>query len=1727
MTKYVLKIVSSLLLAMIVTQPAFSQESVLLQVYYGGYANECSWEIVNNLDGNIVLSGGSGLVDNSYSYNGNVSLYPGEYVFKAYDSAGDGWTLANGWYQITPSSGIATGQILFQNGYFQETDFTILSSSSIEIGMVGWLNPVSSATLTASENITVKIRNFGTSAVGNFTLSYSTNGGSSFVTETYNSSVNPGNYLEYTFTQTANFAVSGIYDCIAYVTATGDAVAFNDTVHSEVVSVSSISSFPWTEDFSTWPPANWSYGGGNDWASYSNSSAFCNFYYWQNGNAEMITPALNLYNPATLSFSWSSGYSYQAPNDELEVLISTDNGASWELIWKKTGIELYSNDGALDVSPGTFIQETVDLTAYENDVVNIKFNGVTGYGYNLYVDDVSVSLNPVIDLAVINWVYPDEYQCGLTSSENVTIQIKNVGASNVSNFNVSFSVDGGSNFITEIVSSVINPGDTIEYTFAASSDFSVLGEYYCEAQVSATGDFSTGNDVFSNFVSKHLGIISSFPYSEDFESGNSDWGYAANKFGEVSLNNYNSNYAIKLEGGSAVIWDANNINKPWAGSSTSTTLAQAWTENFLFHSSTHSCVIDATQLSSLELLFDLKQFYRTGPKYTWFRVLVDGVQIMSDQGIENFHPQTSYSDPFINHRFDLSSYAGTQFTLTFEGANKFNSFQYAPGNASYIDNIVIQELAPPDASIVSLISPVSGCSLTSSENVEVQVQNLGGASISNYDLSYSINAGAFVTNSIATVVESGNILNYIFPQTADLNSLGQYTFTIAVSLTGDIDNTNDTMSFIVDHSASVAVSISGLNATYCLYDQSSNLIGNPSGGVFSGSGIDGNVFNPFDAGLGTHDITYSYNDTTTGCSNVETQSVTVNGTEVSFSGLYNGPTLVPVLVQVYYNSNWPQEQSWEIVDVGGNIVLSSPAGTITYGYSYNDYLYLPFGEYSFIAHDSYGDGWNSSWYEITPDFGSGTGFTNYQVSLSLQPQNTQETVFIIGGTVEMCFSDPSVSLTGTPSGGTFSGDGITGNTFDPSLAGAGTHTITYTYTDGFGCVGFETQYIIIEASPNVDLGSDQLGCDGDVFILDAGSGASYLWSTGATSSTITVSQTGFYSVTATSTNGCESIDQVNIVINPLPTINLGPDQDNCVGDIVNLNAGVANAYLWSNGATTSSIDVSVQGTYSVTITSQFCDASDEVIINFHSVNVDLGNDVEICDGSSAVLDAGAGSFYSYLWSTGAQSQTIEVGSAGDYFVTVTDLYGCSDNDDINIVINSLPVVDLGPDFIIQDTVIILDPGVGYTSYLWSTGSVSMVLPVDGSVLQGGAHTYWVEVTNSNGCTQTDTIIITKNLIQTIQTVVLIEGWSMISTYIDPFDADVVNIFAPVVNNLLLVKDGEGNVYWPQFYFNGIGNFTIGRGYQTYMSVIDSIELVGTQLQPELTPFTIPLGWSIMAYLRTMPASIVTMLSGVVLNVELVKNGNGDVYWPLFNYNGIGNMVAGGGYQILTNSSFSFTYPANGTKFYSDISKQKQAVYFNKIQNTGHNMTLAIPKHTIEKIAKPNDEIGVFNSSGKLMGSGVYNEKDIIITIWGDDPYTDFMELDSNDESISLKMWRKQSNSISDIRITNFIEGSSNYKTNTYAIVGELYLSDQSNISITNYPNPFNTNTTIEFYISEDTELSILLYSSLGKYIREICCGNYSQGLHLVNFNRDELAKGVYYYILETQNNRITKKLCVE
>ncbi len=183
---------------------------------------------------------------------------------------------------------------------------------------------------------------------------------------------------------------------------------------------------------------------------------------------------------------------------------------------------------------------------------------------------------------------------------------------------------------------------------------------------------------------------------------------------------------------------------------------------------------------------------------------------------------------------------------------------------------------------------------------------------------------------------------------------------------------------------------------------------------------------------------------------------------------------------------------------------------------------------------------------------------------------------------------------------------------------------------------------------------------------------------------------------------------------------------------------MAGTYQWSTGATTASITVGA-GSYSLTVTNAAgCTYTDSIVVT-ESIRpvVDLGADISICPGTTATL-APVPEVGHYLWSTGDTTATITVATAGTYWLQITNGSGCTATDTVEVHVFDQPTVNLGPDTAIcSGELLTLDAGPAAT-YLWSTGQTTRTI----QVLEAGAYT--VSITNANGCTATDQVVVTYN-----------------------------------------------------------------------------------------------------------------------------------------------------------------------------------------------------------------------------------------------------------------------------------------------------------------------------------------------------------------------------------------------
>ncbi|MBD2705137.1 hypothetical protein IC229_31225 [Spirosoma sp. BT702] len=177
--------------------------------------------------------------------------------------------------------------------------------------------------------------------------------------------------------------------------------------------------------------------------------------------------------------------------------------------------------------------------------------------------------------------------------------------------------------------------------------------------------------------------------------------------------------------------------------------------------------------------------------------------------------------------------------------------------------------------------------------------------------------------------------------------------------------------------------------------------------------------------------------------------------------------------------------------------------------------------------------------------------------------------------------------------------------------------------------------------------------------LTATGGGTYRWDNNSTNAVCSVTNSGTYSVAVTSTNGCTVAASIQVFQdNSLPSVSISPSSAtlSCTTSSVSLSAIGSGTFVWSTGATTSSISATVAEPYSVTLTGgNGCKATAPAQVTqdnlVPSVSISAAPSLTIAYGQSATLTASGAT--TYLWSTGESTTSIVVNTAGPYSVTGT------------------------------------------------------------------------------------------------------------------------------------------------------------------------------------------------------------------------------------------------------------------------------------------------------------------------------------------------------------------------------------------------------------------------------------------------------------------------------------------
>ena len=358
-------------------------------------------------------------------------------------------------------------------------------------------------------------------------------------------------------------------------------------------------------------------------------------------------------------------------------------------------------------------------------------------------------------------------------------------------FELAYSIDGGTNFTTEIFTETLQSGQTTEYTFNETADFSQSATYNCIAKIIIPNDGNPDNDQAEATV-MNLPLISEYPYSQDFEN-ESFWSSGI-------LEGTNNTWELAEPSGQ-YISSASSGRFCWVINPQ----GQYPNNEFSF---VESPCLDLSTLESPVLQFRINYHteaywdgatfkYSTDDGNSW-NVLGqanDPYNWFNYEAIYAFQTNTpGWSDNsggWITARHSLGELSGqsqVKLRVIFASDNVVNNFE---GFA--FDDVFIYD-ATYDLEVTEFNVPQIDCNEGAIEELSITVRNSGMNEIQEFEISYSVDGGEnYYTESIEQTLETGDTYFHTFSQQADFTEPGIYTCIAKASYPGDGNDFNDTL----------------------------------------------------------------------------------------------------------------------------------------------------------------------------------------------------------------------------------------------------------------------------------------------------------------------------------------------------------------------------------------------------------------------------------------------------------------------------------------------------------------------------------------------------------------------------------------------------------------------------------------------------------------------------------------------------------------------------------------------------------------------------------------------------------------------------------------------------------------------------------------------------------------------------------------------------------------------
>ncbi|MCB0738215.1 MAG: T9SS type A sorting domain-containing protein [Bacteroidetes bacterium] len=412
-------------------------------------------------------------------------------------------------------------------------DDIFIGHKGTDINMVSVTAPDTTCGLSNAETVSISVQNLSGSATGAFNVHYQLNGGNT-VTEQM-PSILANSTANFSFSSKANVSATGVHQFKVWHSLMADNYPVNDTMSHHVVNATSVSNFPYLQNFENGNGGWYADGSGTwEWATPSNSNlsaAASGTKAWvtdANGNVPKSSTLL-LYSPCfdmsgfannpTLSFNLARHLQWGI---KLWVEYSEDGNTWTKLGQNGSGQNWYDNAS----NYWTQTQTSFQLASYEIPVssmtvkttVRLRFVAQTNPWINaegLVIDDISIQ-NIVNDVEAVAFNMVNK-GVGLTN-QTVTVQVKNNSSVTQNNVFVYYKLNNNAP-VKDTISSILS-GQTVNFSFTVKANMSATTAHQLMFYTHHAADNYAINDTVSGFEVVNIKYVTTYPYFEDFETDN-------------------------------------------------------------------------------------------------------------------------------------------------------------------------------------------------------------------------------------------------------------------------------------------------------------------------------------------------------------------------------------------------------------------------------------------------------------------------------------------------------------------------------------------------------------------------------------------------------------------------------------------------------------------------------------------------------------------------------------------------------------------------------------------------------------------------------------------------------------------------------------------------------------------------------------------------------------------------------------------------------------------------------------------------------------------------------------------------------------------------------------------------------------------------------------------------------------------------------------------------------